>query len=91
MSDPIKPGDLVMVVRPTLCCNSSTSIGDVGIVTEIPSWADYVACSLCGVTDRDLNKYRAVRDGGCHISRLKKIDPPALADDVERVRELEEV
>lgn len=91
MTADIKPGDLVMVVRPTLCCNSSLSIGDVGIVAEIPSWADCTTCSNCGFTDSDLNKYRAVRDGGCHVSRLKKIDPPALADEVERVRELEAI
>lgn len=64
MTSTIKPGDLVMIIRPTLCCNSSSSVGDVGIVAEIPSWAYYITCSLCGFTDSELNKYRAVRDGG---------------------------
>lgn len=91
MSDSIKPGDLVMVVHPTPCCGNTSSIGATGIVELNPLWAIYAHCDACGDIDYDIESFRTIQGGGYHISTLKKIDPPASADDVERVRELEEV
>lgn len=87
----IKPGDLVMVVRPTPCCSSASSIGATGIVELNPPWAICAHCDACGDVDYDIDSFRTLQGGGYHISTLKKIDPPVLADEVECVRELEKI
>lgn len=91
MSADIKPGDLVMVVRPTQCCGSASSIGATGIVEQNPLWAICASCDACGDIDYDIDSFRTIQGGGYHFSTLKKIDPLALADEVERVRELEAI
>lgn len=92
MTSDIKPGDLVMVVRPRPCCGDMSAIGRVAKVVEMPSQQKAVCCLQCLCKFEDLISFRKLDDGNvCHASRLIKIDPPALADEVERVRELEAV
>lgn len=91
MSAAIKPGDLVAVVRATLCCGSTDAIGKIGTVEPNPSWARYCTCDGCGAYDYDPTRYVTIEGGGYHIDTLKKIDPPALAEDAEEHRELEAV
>lgn len=91
MTAAIKPGDLVMVVLPSVCCGRTDSIGNVGIVQLNPSWATYAQCDVCGRTDRNTHMYRTIEGGGYHIDTLKRIDPPALADENEAEQELEAV
>jgi hypothetical protein len=91
MSAAIKPGDLVAVVRATLCCGSTDAIGKIGTVEPNPSWARCYICDSCGAYDYDPNLYVTIKVGGYRIETLKKIDPPALAEDTEEHRELEAV
>lgn len=83
----IKVGDLVMVIRPTPCCGNSRSIGTVGTVKKVYHGA-LAQCYYC----KSLLRAEAdamIEGYGYDISRLKKIDPPALDEEVERARELE--
>lgn len=89
MSADIKPGDLVMVVRPRPCCGVASRMGMVGIAEIAKPIGDQVWCENCSMVDKNWANYFFIAPHGyCHKSRLKKIDPPALADEVERVREL---
>ena len=87
MSD-IKAGDLVMVVRPNPCCK------DLGVLSGVVSVAHNphlcLGRCLCGafhfdpVVEIDFrgNRERVL------VSRLIKIDPPALPESVETEREV---
>lgn len=48
MSQNIKPGDLVMVIRPTLCCGRTVGLGTVHTVLAVHPRTRYV-CGHCGV------------------------------------------
>lgn len=91
MTSDIKPGDLVMVVRPMRCCGAQTGLGSFGIVEGAPVGAYGIQCDSCGDADLDIANIFTIRGNAISRYRLKKIDPPALADEVERVRELEAV
>ena len=84
----IKPGDLVMVVRPSYCCNNPIDIGKTGIVSAAPAWADSVTCCFCGSTE-SVNKFLDLQGEGHRISTLKKIDPPAEGDSLPTRADLE--
>lgn len=86
MSD-IKPGDLVMIVKPMPCCGDNATLGNVFIVKSI-SGSDGV-CGACG--DYQEFAMDALRpDGGyTQLSRLKKIDPPAEGDSLPTRKDLE--
>lgn len=77
MSSEIKPGDLVMVVRPNICCGASDSVGVTGIASEVPHWAIFARCDGCGDMDYETGKYVVIHGGGHHVSTLKKLEPPA--------------
>lgn len=92
MSNSIKPGDLVMVVRPRPCCGIASRMGLIGVAEIAKPIGDQTWCPSCSFVDKNLANYFFIAPHGyCHISRLKKIDPPALADEVETVKELENV
>lgn len=91
MSADIKPGDLVMVVRPSRCCGRSDAIGMVGTVEPNPTWARYAQCDGCGAADFNHANYRTIDGGGYHVDTLKKIEPPAIDDEAPAHRELEVV
>ena len=101
MSEPIKVGDLVMVVKPKTCC--SEALGYFFKVEEIkPSF--YFAkhtewrCPSCGAA----GKFIPVAGGGfayghpgfpkgISLHRLKRIDPPCDEMKREVTKELENV
>ncbi len=82
----IKKGDLVMVVRKQPCCGSALGIGTtypvVGVVNE-RGWP----CANCGSYARE-PIILDTPEGGYALSRLIKIDPPPVAEDVPAVEEL---
>lgn len=89
MNAAIKPGDLVMVVRPSACCGSTTSVGKVGTVAPNPSWGIYAECDCCGATCWDIENFRTISDGAYHVTTLQKINPAAVGDSVPTRREIE--
>ena len=87
MSDgPIQKGDLVMVVKPTTCCNNSRKIGFIyrvsGIRTTTPT-CDYCKTKSSSVTCADEDAY-----GGFRLTRLKRIPPLAELESTEHKEEL---
>lgn len=79
MSD-IKTGDLVMVVRPTPCCGRADGIGTVYRAADVASVEAY--CDWCGRDSSGVVVWHE-DDSGCHVSRLIRIDPPALPESVK--------
>ena len=82
-----KPGDLVMVVKPTGCCDSTQSIGLMFTVKEMRHMAS--RCAGCGelVAANDV----AVDEANgtvCFPSRLRKIDPLTEQDKTETLQEV---
>lgn len=72
----IKKGDLVMVVKPSYCCNNYKSVGMVFIVVG-KDMCVRTQCAGCGIV-KLVTDHLALNDGElCEASRLKKIDPPA--------------
>lgn len=77
MSDDIKPGDLAVVIKPTVCCNNPSAIGVILKVLSIShddSW-----CVHCGRHRQGLRAHSSF--GGGDLSRLKKIPPLAELED----------
>lgn len=85
MNNEIRPGDLVMVVRPTTCCGSMKSIGTVFEVAEIGNY--FCHCVLYNFAG---NGIAALVDAesGYPIQRLKKLNPPAEQEIIEREKEI---
>ncbi len=84
MSD-IKAGDLVMVVRPTLCCNvAGPATGRIFVVEDV-----FVMPCVCNGCDQIVITRYAMQPNGKSIQmgRLIRIDPPALPESVETERE----
>lgn len=91
MSDEIKVGDLVMVVRGKPCCGDTSRLGVCFVVAEIWEWddAETYVCDHCEEIQK--NGILACEEGdneGDYLSMLKRIDPPAVNDEVETQREL---
>lgn len=86
MSDAIKVGDLVMVVKPGECCDKLSNIGKVFRVLEVrPTRA---ICSKCyRLIDQELRAFSNTRTA-YRLDRLKKIDPPAEPQHVHTIEEL---
>ena len=85
----IKPGDLVMVVKPTPCCGDERNCGRVFIA------GDYVSgrweCAYCGVpiaSDPLVDFPLGEKSASMRLSRLKKIDPPPIGDTLPTREEL---
>lgn len=87
MSEPIKVGDLVVVVGPGPCCNPLFSIGRVfQVFDEAFEWT-YCGTCLKRLSDGE----RVLGDGaGCYYrpNRLKRIPPLSELDDVKRDEEI---
>lgn len=87
MSEPIKAGDLVAVVKPAACCTSG--LGRIFRVVSLESKDVYGewACRHCGAkgVSGTTNASFAVEDGGQwhSIKRLKRIPP---LDELEGVK-----
>lgn len=93
MSEQIKPGDLVMVVRTDHKC-AETMLGRVYIVDGVPAAHPGIACERCGEADIAIANAPIItleRKGKTLAmpSRwLKKIGPPARPQDEETQKEL---
>lgn len=89
MSD-IKPGDLVMVVRPSPCCGKTSAIGTTFVVEGLNIAPG--KCRHCGVIETALlartGKRSEIGLVSYRVSRLIRIDPPALPESVETTEEL---
>ena len=83
----IKPGDLVMVVRGRECCGAvGTAIGRVFRVRKIYR-GPVNPCNECGSNaDRTLAMEEELL--GYAVSRLKRLDPDALKDDIHTTDEV---
>ncbi len=93
MSKKIQVGDLVMVVKSQPCCGALSRVGQVFRVKELNQ--NSFACLACGNvrSSGDLLARTGKRNpDGAHdavfVSRLIKIDPPALPESVETEKEL---
>lgn len=72
----IKAGDLVMVVKPRVCCGNASGVGTIFRVSS--KKPDATFCLDCGFFTDDMRSFVGSPYGSsCEISRLKKIDPPA--------------
>ena len=91
MSKPIAAGDLVMVVKPTPCCGHSMRIGFVAMVLEVKmqhGWCRHCRAPIAqdhwrARLSEDLSEGLVIA-----VSRLIRIDPPALPESVETEREV---
>lgn len=84
MSNDIKAGDLVMVVKPTRCCESSHAIGKVFLVTSVG--IETCNCLICGKEERMVVALVSTGLRG-DITRLKKIPPLSDLEDVSTHRQ----
>ena len=78
MSDAIKPGDLVMIVRGTLCCGETKAIGRVYVAGQHYHGPSH--CPVCETISMDASVWLGDNPRVCALSRLKKIDPPSEGD-----------
>lgn len=81
----IKKGDLVMVVKPSPCCDRPEKMG---LVFEARGIHDcIIECLLCG-EEREGVGVELENDKGFPIERLMKIDPPATGDTIPTRKEV---
>ena len=88
MSEEIKKGDLCIVVKPTICCNSPRFIGRIVRILG-PVDVARGKCAVCGIVFA-INDNHLLHAKGRSIDkrRLKKINPPAIEDSETAVREV---
>jgi len=90
MSKDIKVGDLVIVVKPSLCCGILKDIGSIfTVLNAMP--ATYVTCIYCHNRKENENYLLLSNNMGCHKSRLIKIDPPQLPEEITTNEPMENV
>lgn len=79
----IKVGDLVVVVKPTLCCGRGESVGKIFTVTGFRK--DH----LCVCGDRSSGTYAVMDDGFNRraIARLRRIPPLSELETTEHKEE----
>lgn len=77
MSEPIKVGDLVVVIKPTHCCNGYNRVGQVHRIISDHDRLPLVTCRICGFTWAHDNSTTAHIGGGVYLlrTRLKRIPP----------------
>jgi len=80
MNKQISVGDLVMVVKPSLCCGNNEYNGVIFLVAEIST--HLAACGVCGRESEELRAFKN-DDAGYLISRLKRIPPLSELEDVK--------
>ena len=85
MSEPIKPGDMVQIVRPTYCCGSDEKLGLVFRVERME--ADVLRCNCGHVHPREVH-VELPNGWWIELSRLKRIPPLFELDDVRQDEEI---
>lgn len=91
MENDIKAGDLVMVVRPRVCCGFTSGLGFTFVAGEIDSMP-----SLCNNCEKTTSMPSTLCGGyganglpfSVNLSRLIKIDPPAQPESTETRKEI---
>ena len=89
MSEPIKVGDLVMVAKPTNCCNYFAGIGKIYTVIPFhdrrPTWK----CVVCGFVDvQPEDSVKLSNRGAYERRRLKRIPP---LEELEQARDYADI
>lgn len=85
MSQDIKPGDTVMVVRGLRCCgNDGGHLGLTYVVSGV-EMAD-ATCAACGAPILEDVAFRASDEKGALVSMLKKL-PPLTEDESNETRQ----
>ena len=90
MSEPIKVGDLVMVVRGRYCCGHETGHeGSIFTVTRFytPN-PRFEKCKFCDRPDVEMGAYGLPQRMSIDVYRLKRIPPLSELDDVKRDEEI---
>lgn len=73
----IGKGDLVAIVKPSLCCGNTDAVGVTFIVRVIKPGPSH--CFHCGARWKSFDAQRS--DGiWCRVERLQKLRPPAFTD-----------
>lgn len=88
MSDQIKPGDLVMVVKPTPCCHNFHGVGEISKVASI-----HIEDFVCYHCNFEMSGALVQTSVGwfAPVTVLKKLNPPADEETRETTKELEVV
>ncbi|MHB8413886.1 MAG: hypothetical protein ACYDB1_00630 [Acidiferrobacteraceae bacterium] len=87
MSEQIKVGDLVMVVRPVTCCQHNRDYVHYGYIYTVKSILGGITSRACGAQRGP----RAAGDGFSYdVDRLKRIDAAADAISEDARKPLEE-
>lgn len=85
--EPIKVGDLVVIVRPRPCCGSADSIGKIRRVIGVPIYPTTTCdCGLRWIGGAYGAEVLLSSGSVCQISRMKRIDPlpsPEAVDEEE--------
>jgi hypothetical protein len=85
MSEQIQAGDLVVVVAPLECCGKVETLGHIFTVESVELMP--TCCKNCGARDDKNVRAKYTIPGGVRgfylLSRLKKIDPPAIPETIE--------
>ena len=85
-NETIRPGDLVMVVRPTPCCAGTRSIGKIFSVKAIRNGKG--RCSQCKL-ELGIVQIADFENGKAgNLSTLKKLNPPAKQETTEKEKEM---
>ena len=84
-NETIRPGDLVMVVRPTICCGNTKTLGKIFIAKKISHV--FAFCPYCKFEFGESKIAYCETDGGVSIHRLKKLNPPAKQETTEKEKE----
>lgn len=84
-----KKGDLVIVVRPSLCCKNTESIGQIHVVGDQSLMMPFSTCVFCGHFSRSASQILLSCGSAIEKYRLIKIDPPAEEDQETTNKELE--
>lgn len=89
MSEQIKAGDLVVIVKTTPCgCCPPTSVGRIFRVIRVKG-SGLSRCTSCGFGWKRDGAYAFAEEGnGADVWRLKRIPPLRELDDVKREEEI---
>ena len=88
MSEPIKVGDLVIVLRPSMCCpQEKPHIGRIFTVSSFET-LNATPCERCGDKSTITVAIEPGSYKGYDIRRLKRIPPIAELGDVKRDEEI---
>lgn len=83
----IQKGDLVMVVKPTVCCENTNAIGIMFIA--IPETKRGLRCVYCATRTTTGFFINDATGHGFLSLRLTKIDPPAEGDSLPTRADIE--